>query len=1231
MKNPVRRLVGFCWLGALLPSLPASVPASAQVRDDVPGGSTRITLRFPRGLGMPDVVLLADGSLRLGRGVVVNPSKEGRGMVANLGKGATVIGDGAKAGGVVGMGPVRVATGAQITGDVRGAGSVDVAAGAKVTGEARADALLLPFVESWWSIPSPGKADSDVLVANDQTKKLAPGAYRAVTVHDGGVLQLSRGNYFVGSLKVGGRGRIEYQGNEYWPVVMYVSGAVELRGKVGKEKGAAHFLLVSPKVRELAIGQFFSGTVFAQNARLVLGGKGTTLRGGFVGRDIEVLPGTVLEPSPFALDTFRWKGWVAHKDDDRDRVPDYLDACPADGKKRAPGACGCSVPDADADGDGIPDCLARLRRGDLPTCPPGKACPPAASCRVFPYRESVYWFCGDKGGVPRIDAAKACAKAGMSLASFDSPTEGRFLARLLPAPAWIGGSPRAKACRALDDVNGAIIEAGCGTKLGFVCQYQPRPASESPAQVVAPEAPTCVAAAAAGFPPAGESRDEAAILEAFKRQLDDAKEGRFAGVAAHPPAAGSVCLGSASTVPCDEVELCAKEEPRRASLAVAESGRPRIVTTAELFPSGLPSLAWSKEYSDPPLGKGVGHSWCRMSTQNPTSLAPVHLEGLARAVRGRTQGLSVALAPDVSFAAEPVPYPFGEVEPNLRGKVAFDVAADADGFLGLHVPLGLLKGTLEIVATRCSLRAGMTELRVLGDETPRPAYIPWIDSDDPASPLHAKAAACERALRRFLHYADYAKKSFRDGQQLAWQLHQAQGHLDEEPLCKSIEASEPILDGFPEGPKCYNNEPIEAIASRFIYFYNPAGLGVAEGLRTVAHALWTASAAFGAAVEEATSRGFVGEMRESTHTVATIPLSVGSIPASAKIDLTVRYAISGRFEVDWKFPLWLEGPAEGTNRLVRVAVTVAPTVSASLGVSAGIDPAYAALGIGAERGGVVTLANATLPMFVEAALDRETFLDTRPLPADVREPIALKDNDFVFGAPKRHRFTLAHEHGAGVEGSVLSGDLQARVRVPMGAFERIFALPIARLRGESGHFDLADAHAPSGQRVSRRSVPGADGGPPLPATRVVAGTDPVGISEAELPLMFLESPRDDRGSRYGAPPVDMAALERVFYDDLCRPKPGEPCLVNDRRAPTCQTYSECVTPIGQSQGACQAKCRGEDDGCKRSEDCCQGLVCNVYDRCAPCARQGKSCGEDKACCPELTCDQKSRTCKPRVK
>jgi hypothetical protein len=106
--------------------------------------------------------------------------------------------------------------------------------------------------------------------------------------------------------------------------------------------------------------------------------------------------------------------------------------------------------------------------------------------------------------------------------------------------------------------------------------------------------------------------------------------------------------------------------------------------------------------------------------------------------------------------------------------------------------------------------------------------------------------------------------------------------------------------------------------------------------------------------------------------------------------------------------------------------------------------------------------------------------------------------------------------------------------------------------------------------------------------------DPVGTSEAEVPLMFLARLQDDRGfgSRHGAPPVDMAALERVFYDDLCRPKPGEPCLVDDRRAPACQTHFACEAPKGRSQGVCQAKCRGEEQGCKHSEDCCEGLVCN---------------------------------------
>ena len=44
--------------------------------------------------------------------------------------------------------------------------------------------------------------------------------------------------------------------------------------------------------------------------------------------------------------------------------PDAEDSCPDDPAKTEPGACGCGIPDVDANGNGIPDCI------ELPT-PPG--------------------------------------------------------------------------------------------------------------------------------------------------------------------------------------------------------------------------------------------------------------------------------------------------------------------------------------------------------------------------------------------------------------------------------------------------------------------------------------------------------------------------------------------------------------------------------------------------------------------------------------------------------------------------------------------------------------------------------------------------------------------------------------------------------------------------------------------------------------------------------------------
>jgi hypothetical protein len=47
-------------------------------------------------------------------------------------------------------------------------------------------------------------------------------------------------------------------------------------------------------------------------------------------------------------------------DSDGDGLGDLCDACPSDPLKQLPGDCGCGVPDIDADGDGVSDCLQCL-------------------------------------------------------------------------------------------------------------------------------------------------------------------------------------------------------------------------------------------------------------------------------------------------------------------------------------------------------------------------------------------------------------------------------------------------------------------------------------------------------------------------------------------------------------------------------------------------------------------------------------------------------------------------------------------------------------------------------------------------------------------------------------------------------------------------------------------------------------------------------------------------------
>lgn len=65
-------------------------------------------------------------------------------------------------------------------------------------------------------------------------------------------------------------------------------------------------------------------------------------------------------------------------DSDGDGVDDCLDRCPDDPNKLDPGACGCGVPDTDANNDGVPDCVGV----DLCPSDPNKLNPGICGCGV---------------------------------------------------------------------------------------------------------------------------------------------------------------------------------------------------------------------------------------------------------------------------------------------------------------------------------------------------------------------------------------------------------------------------------------------------------------------------------------------------------------------------------------------------------------------------------------------------------------------------------------------------------------------------------------------------------------------------------------------------------------------------------------------------------------------------------------------------------------------------------
>ena len=103
-------------------------------------------------------------------------------------------------------------------------------------------------------------------------------------------------------------------------------------------------------------------------------------------------------------------------DSDGDAAPDYMDGCPDDPAKTAPGVCGCGVADTDTDGDGTPDCSDR--------CPhdPYKTRPGSCGCGVDDIDSDGTFDCSDN--CPDDPAKSEPGSCGCGAADTDTDGDG---------------------------------------------------------------------------------------------------------------------------------------------------------------------------------------------------------------------------------------------------------------------------------------------------------------------------------------------------------------------------------------------------------------------------------------------------------------------------------------------------------------------------------------------------------------------------------------------------------------------------------------------------------------------------------------------------------------------------------------------------------------------------------------------------------------------------------------
>ena len=220
----------------------------------------------------------------------VQNSGGGFAAVLNSGTGLTQVGNDARSGGVLSVGPVRVLHRAIVNGGVTSASTVFKESDGTITGAITAGGtVVLPPLPTLPAFPAP--TAGSFTVNSGTTQSRAPGSYLTGTVN-GGTLILAAGDYFFRSLTINSSSTVRVTPTTR----IFVRDSLIFNASLRATSGTAvQAIFLGFAGIDLSLNARFDGTLVAPNANVRFGtGSGLTFTGSFFGRILEITPASTL-------------------------------------------------------------------------------------------------------------------------------------------------------------------------------------------------------------------------------------------------------------------------------------------------------------------------------------------------------------------------------------------------------------------------------------------------------------------------------------------------------------------------------------------------------------------------------------------------------------------------------------------------------------------------------------------------------------------------------------------------------------------------------------------------------------------------------------------------------------------------------------------------------------------------------------------------------------------------